>query len=265
MSNSEASRVRNPKIVVITQARIGSSRLPGKVLRPLGDSTLLECHLERLKSSKSPQEIVVATTLEDDVKPLLSLVSGAGVAYFQGSTTDVLERFYRAAEHHKAELVVRVTSDCPLIDGELLDKVILEAVKSGVDYCSNVLIESFPDVQDMEVMKFSALETAWKEATLQSDREHVTPFIRRNSDFFGESRFRATNLECEQHYGDIRMTVDEAADLEAVEALIGALGKEARWRDYADYIRSNISRFSNQAINRNEGYKPSSHDAKNNA
>jgi len=252
--------VRKPKIVVITQARIGSSRLPGKVLKPLGGSTLLECHLDRLKTSKTPQEIVVATTTEDDVGPLLKLLENSGTPYFQGSTTDVLERFYRAAKYHQAEVVVRVTSDCPLIDGELLDEIVLEALSESVDYCSNVLVESYPDGQDIEVVKFSALEQAWKEASLQSDREHVTPFIRRNSDFSGGSRFRARSVECDQHYGDIRMTVDKAADLETVETLIGVLGKEAAWKNYADYIRANVSQFPNQSINRNEGYKPTSHD-----
>jgi spore coat polysaccharide biosynthesis protein SpsF len=136
--------------------------------------------------------------------------------------------------------------------------VIEYAIKHNADYCSNVLVESFPDGQDVEVFKFSALEKAWKEATLLSDREHVTPFIRKNSDFCGGEIFKAINFHSNLNYGSVRMTVDEMADFEVVKEVVEKLGLECSWKTYADYLLSaqNIAE-KNKHINRNEGYEKS--------
>ena len=132
------------KIIIITQARVGSSRLPSKVLLPLAGDTLLGIHLKRLKKSKLASSVVVATTFEEKADQIVSIAKQNGVKYFQGSTENVLDRFYQAVKSDKPDYIVRVTSDCPLIDGALLDSIINMAIKNKIDYCSNTLIEAYP-------------------------------------------------------------------------------------------------------------------------
>ena len=149
------------KVLLITQARIGSTRLPGKVLLPLGEETLLSVHLKRLSQCTTVNKIVVATTFEDSVDRLIDICKESEVDYHQGSLEDVLDRFYQAAIQYQPDWVVRVTSDCPLLDSRVVDQVVQEAIESDVDYCANIITEDFPDGQDVEVFKFSALELAW--------------------------------------------------------------------------------------------------------
>lgn len=245
------------KIIIITQARVGSSRFPEKVLREINGGTMLGLHLKRLKASFQSDKIVVATTLEEKSEQIVRIAGDLEVEVYQGSTTDVLDRFYNAALPYNPEYVVRVTSDCPLVDPILIDQVIQKTLEKNLDYCTNVLKPEFPDGQDIEVIKFSALEKAWKEAELQSDREHVTPFIRRNSSFLKGTMFESENYDAPENFKDIRMTVDEPIDLETIRILIDALGTEEEWIIYAKYIIKNPSKFSNQKIIRNEGYNKS--------
>ena len=169
--------------ILISQARTGSTRLPGKVLKEINEKSLLQIHLDRLKKCKLVSEIIVATTTNSEDDILFNLVFTWGYNASRGSETDVLDRFYKTVKDKKADWIVRVTSDCPLIDPELVDKVIDFVQTNNKDYGSNTLIENFPDGQDIEVIKFSALEIAWRNAKLSSERELVTPFIRNNSDF----------------------------------------------------------------------------------
>lgn len=248
----------NKKISIVTQARIGSSRFPQKVLQKIDDITMLKFHLQRLKKSRLGDEIIVATTFEKNVEKIVGITKDMEMEVFQGSTNDVLDRFYNAAvSTGKPDYVVRVTSDCPLIDGELIDKIIKMAIDKNLDYCSNTLKQQFPDGQDIEVFKFSALEKAWKETKLQSDREHVTPFIRRNSSFFDERMFKSANYDAPDNFNGIRMTVDEPVDLETIRILVRHLGSEKDWIAYTKYIIENKTKFSNQKIIRNEGYNKS--------
>jgi spore coat polysaccharide biosynthesis protein SpsF (cytidylyltransferase family) len=246
------------RIIAITQARSGSTRLPGKIFKIANGKTLLQVHLERVKRSKRIHQLIVATThLEEDDK-ICKLASAMNVEYSRGSIDDVLDRFYQAAKNYNPDYVVRVTSDCPLIDPGLIDLVIDMAVNTKSDYGSNILKETFPDGQDIEVFRFSALERAWKEATLQSEREHVTPYIRKHSDFNGDTLFKAVNFESEENYGGVRMTVDEMADYEVIRDLIELLGTEEAWKTYADHILSNKRIAEKNAhITRNEGYHKS--------
>ena len=243
-------------VAIITQARIGSTRFPEKVLRKVNSQSILELHLSRLKGSRYNHQIVVATTNEDQVDKIISIANSMNVWVYQGSTSDVLDRFYQAASslELKPEYVVRVTSDCPLIDPSLIDEVIEMTVSKDLDYGANVLNQEFPDGQDIEVFKFSALEKAWKEAKLNSDREHVTPYIRKNSTYFNETKFKSANYKAPHNFSDIRMTVDEPADLETIQTLVSNLGANESWKTYSKYILENSSQFSNQNIQRNEGY-----------
>ncbi len=241
------------KTVLITQARSGSTRLPGKVLKEIGGKSLLQIHLNRLKECKTVSKIIVATTNKPEDEIIYNKAIKWGFDVSRGAELDVLDRFYKAVKNENPDWVVRVTSDCPLIDSKLVDDIIRFVQKTNVDYGSNTLVERFPDGQDVEIFKFSALETAWKNAQLQSDREHVTTYIRNNSDFNGGTMFRAINYPCEFDYSKIRMTVDEIRDFELIEKLIENLGMDKTWLEYTNYIIKNDLTKVNNSIIRNEG------------
>lgn len=199
-------------------------------------------------------EIIVATTEEPESTAIVEVAEAHGVGVYQGSLNDVLDRFYQAAKPASPDYVVRITSDCPLLDPQLVDNVIKMAVDNDLDYCTNCFEEQYPDGQDVEVMKFSALQKAWNTAKLKSEREHVTPYIRNNSNVLGGSLFRAMNYPAPFDMGGIRMTVDEQPDLDAMRVLVDKLGIDQTWREYADFIVRHPEDFSNQDITRNEGY-----------
>lgn len=240
--------------ILITQARTGSSRLPGKVLKEIGGQSLLQIHLERLKKCTKVSEIIVATTnnLADSI--IFDKAIEWGFSASRGSESDVLDRFYQAVKDKNPDWIVRVTSDCPLIDPVLVDQVIEFVQKNDKDYGSNGLIENFPDGQDVEVFKFTALEQAWKNAKLLSEREHVTPYIRNNSNYKGGDLFSAINYPCESDFSKIRMTVDEIRDFELIEILINELGAEKSWLEYVNYILEKDLIKVNDKIIRNEGF-----------
>lgn len=236
------------KVVLITQARFNSTRLPGKVLMEIDGQTLLQIHLRNLKKSKEVNNFIVATTLEVESTQICQIAKSELFDTYKGSLQDVLDRFYRASKSYNPDYIVRVTSDCPLIDPVLLDDIVKYTIENGLSYsCTS---DSYPDGVDVEVMKFSELEEANELATLPSDREHVTPYIKRKpANSRSENRYYT-----EKNYNHIRFTVDEKNDFEAIKILIKNLGSNARWFEYADFINENISLFSNQTIIRNEGY-----------
>lgn len=242
------------KVIILTQARIGSTRFPQKVLKKIGEESLLSIHLKRLKKSENASKIVVATTFEKESDKIVEIAMLENVEAVKGSTDDVLDRFYQAAKNDKPDFVVRVTSDCPLIDHRLIDQVIEMTIQNNLDYGANILVEEFPDGQDIEVIKWSALEKAWLEAKLPSEREHVTPYIRKNTDFNGGTLFKAMNFPANANYNQVRMTVDEPSDLDTITLLISKLGLDESWKTYADFIVENPKVFENQKIVRNEGY-----------
>jgi spore coat polysaccharide biosynthesis protein SpsF len=241
------------KTILITQARTGSTRLPGKVLKEINGKTLLQIHLDRLKKCATVSEIIVATTTNEEDTIIYDKAIQWGFNASRGSESDVLDRFYQAVKKKNADWIVRVTSDCPLIDPELVDHVIKFAQDNNVDYCSNGFVENFPDGQDVEVFKFSALEKAWQNATLLSEREHVTPYIRNYSDYKGGSLFTSINYSSESDFSKIRMTVDESKDFDLIEILINKLGVEKSWLEYTNYIIDHDLTKVNGKIIRNEG------------
>lgn len=241
------------KTILITQARTGSTRLPGKVLLTVNGNELLKIHLERLKKCRLTDRVIVATTINKEDEVIVSLCKKWGVHTSRGSSDDVLDRYYQTAKEIQPEWVVRVTSDCPLLDPVLVDAVIAFTQLNDVDYCSNTLIENFPNGQDVEVFKFSALEKAWSEAKLKSEREHVTPFIRKNSKFNEGNLFTAVNFPCMYNFHDIRMTVDMPADFELVKRLIIDLGTDKSWLNYTNHVINNHLQQINAHIKRNEG------------
>lgn len=241
------------KTVLVTQARSGSSRLPGKVLKIIDGKTLLQIHLERLKNCKKVSEIVVATTTKEEDTIIYNQALEWGFKSSRGSELDVLDRFYQAVKDKNVDWIVRVTSDCPLLDPSLVDAVISFVQEKNMDYGTNCLVEHYPDGQDIEVFKFSALETAWKNAKLTSEREHVTLYIRNHANGMGDNLFKIVNFPCENDYSNIRMTVDEPRDFDLIEYLINKLGTEKSWLDYTNYmIDHNLTKMNNKII-RNEG------------
>lgn len=242
------------KIIAITQARTGSTRLPGKVLMEVNQKSLLQLHLERLKRSKEVKHIIVATTINPEDKAIIEIAEQQGLEYYAGSEDNVLDRYYKAALPHNPDYVVRVTSDCPLIDPKLIDAVVNFAVENKVHYASNVLIEKyFPDGQDIEVFKYSELVHAWENATLKSDKEHVTPYIRKRlTKTFPE---QIKNFNGQKELGFLRMTVDEPEDFEVIKTLIESVGEDKAWEEYAYFLMNNEKIKSiNSHIKRNDGY-----------
>lgn len=246
--------LNNANIILITQARVGSTRLPGKVLKNIGEQSVLSIHLQRLKEAQYVNKIIVATTKEKGVENIIKIAKQYNVKYSQGSTRDVLSRFYYTALNEQPEYIVRVTSDCPLLDPKLVDEVIKFTIENKLDYGSNMMIQNYPDGQDVEVFTFNALKLAHKNAKLDSEREHVTPFIVKNSSFNGGKLFKSADYPSAKDYNHIRMTVDEIEDYHAVNELVKKLGINASWESYTNYILEHPHVFKNQQIIRNEGY-----------
>ena len=240
--------------VLITQARSGSTRLPGKVLKEVDGKTLLQIHLDRLNKCLKVDEIIVATTVNSEDDIIYNNALEWGFTAFKGSELNVLDRFYQSLKDKKPDWVVRVTSDCPLLDPELVDAIVNFAQDNSYDYVSNGMVEHFPDGQDIEVFKFSVLKKAWENAKLKSELEHVTPYIRNNSDGKGVDIFSSMNYACQDNYSHIRMTVDEPRDFDLIQHLIQQLGVEKSWLDYTNYIIQNNLTKINDKIIRNEGF-----------
>ena len=246
------------KVVAVTQARYNSSRLPGKVLLKIGDKTLLQIHIERILTSKKIDQVILATTFEQQSDQLIGIAKSLNVAFFQGSTENVLDRFYQSVKAHEPDYVIRLTSDCPLVDSEIIDQVVDKCISGGYDYCSNTLKPTFPDGMDVEVMKFSALESAWRNSVKLSDKEHVTPFIWSNSTAKGGDLFKSSNFENDDDLSQYRLTVDEQADFELIKELVLTLGDNRPWMAYVDYLAKNPSTNAiNSKFKRNEGYMKS--------
>lgn len=214
------------KTLAIIQARCGSSRLPSKVLADIGGRTMLERVVERARGAQRLDRVVIATTVEptDDAIADLAMVLGLGI--FRGSEDDVLDRYRGAAHCFGADVIVRLTSDCPLLDGAVIDRVIA-ALEDGVDYASNTTVRCYPRGLDTEAFTADALESAWNEATEPFQRIHVTPFFYQQPE-----RFRLRSVTTDGDYSHHRWTVDTPEDLALVSILYERLGERPfTWRD----------------------------------
>jgi spore coat polysaccharide biosynthesis protein SpsF len=211
-------------ITAIIQARMGSTRLPGKVLIKVNGRTLLEIQLERVKASKLINQIVVATSTLAQDKPIADLCASLGVLCCRGSETDVLERFHQTAKQFGASLIVRLTADCPLIDPAIIDRTIELFQKEKVDYAANTVppdTSRFPDGSDVEVFSSAALERAHREATDANDREHVTFYFWKHG-----HGFKTAQLWQPENWSSYRLTVDYPEDLLVVEYLLKRLAQK---------------------------------------
>lgn len=246
------------KILAITQARIGSTRLPEKILKTINGETLLEIHLKRILQSQLITKLKVATTIEPDAEKIVAVAGKLGIEVYKGSINNVLDRFYQTALPERPDWVVRLTSDCPLIDPVEIDRVIQHALDNDLDYVSNALEPTYPDGLDTEVFKFTALEKAFKEAKLTSELEHVTPYIWKNSSYKGGTIFTSDCVMNENDFSAIRLTVDELEDFLVIEKLVQILGTEKSWMDYVRAIEEHPEiKNLNAHFQRNEGYEKS--------
>jgi spore coat polysaccharide biosynthesis protein SpsF (cytidylyltransferase family) len=252
------AKLKARQVSAIIQARMGSTRLPGKMLLPIVDNKgALELMLERVRRARQLQKIVVATTTSPSDDKLVDLCKRLGCEYFRGNEVDVLDRYYRAAlAFGSPEVIVRLTGDCPLHDPVIIDKFISCFLDSEVDYVWGGDPPTFPDGVDTEVFSFSALEKVWKEARLKSEREHVTPYIRKHAD-----TFKVINIECEKDLSDHRWTLDEKEDYEFIKHIYKNLYKKKPAFGMEEVLELLAKHPEleeiNKHISRNEGYQKS--------
>jgi spore coat polysaccharide biosynthesis protein SpsF len=223
------------RIVVVIQARMGSTRLPGKVLKDLGGDTVLGRVVSRVRRCRLVNDLVVATSTAPADDVILNECSRLKIRSFRGSEQDVLDRYYLAAREAQAEAVVRITSDCPLIDPGVSDKTIQAFLDVGPDYASNVLERTYPRGLDTEIVTIAALECAWRDAREAYQREHVTPFVYEHPE-----RFRLLSVKGDHDYSQYRWTLDTPEDLEFIRAVYArdADGQDLGWEDVLNMVES---------------------------
>ncbi len=238
------------KTVAIVQARMGSTRFPNKVMQPICGTPMIGLLLERLSKAKCIDRIILATSSDPRNEPLTEYVRSLGFEVYLGSEDDVLDRYYRAAKAAGADVVVRITGDCPLIDPRLVDAVVAKFKDNNVDYASNTMPPTFPDGLDTEVFTFKALETAWRRAEDPRHREHVTPYIR------GSGQFVRTNLAGETDNSGERWTVDEPEDFEVIRKVFEYFNprRDFSWLEVLALQKERPELFAaNRHLIRNEG------------
>lgn len=241
-------------IAAVVQARMGSSRLPGKTLADIGGRPMLGRLVDRALLIPGVEHVVIATTVEPADKAILRFAEAEGLPASAGSEQDVLDRIYRAASRFGISVIVRVTPDCPMLDPAVSGLVLDRFLEAGgeLDYASNTQPPSFPDGFDTEVFAFEALERAWREARLPSEREHVTPYMWKQPD-----KFRLANVTHEPDLSAMRWTVDEARDLAFARAIFARLGARGLFgmEDVLALLRREPSLLEiNTGPHRNEGY-----------
>ena len=239
------------KVTAMVQARMGSSRLPKKVMKPVSIGIpIIEVLLHRLSKSSEIDQIIVATSEQSSNRALVEYVCKLGYPIYQGSENDVLDRYYQAALKQKSDVIVRITGDCPLIDPEIVDLVINAYKSTDADYVSNIDPPTYPDGLDVEVFSFDALEVAWEMAQSRFDREHVTPYIR-NSD-----QFKTHNVVSDKDFSNERWTVDEVEDYNVIQGIFNHFSPQIdfSWREVLNLLQIEPNIFStNRHLIRNEG------------
>ncbi len=238
----------------IIQARMGSSRLPGKVLMKSDNGMPILYHvINQLRHCSKVKNLVIATTTNQEDDEIEKFADNNSVDVFRGNEKDVLDRYFQCAKKYSFSTIVRITSDCPLIDPQIVDKVIERFFSGNYDYATNTLIRTFPIGTDAEVFSFSALETAWKNAQLPSEREHVTPHLR------NKGNFKTINVENDTNISNLRLTVDRIEDFELIKEILKNISV------IPIHLEDTLELFSrkpelieiNKHINHNEGWNRS--------
>ncbi len=230
--------VSEKSVVAIVQARMAAHRLPGKVLLDIGGKPMLQRVLERTSKARSVHKVMVATTSDpgDDVIEAFCQANGWDV--YRGSMPDVLDRYYQAALQSRADVIVRITADCPLIDPELVDEVVNAFFERNVDFAANRLPPPFrrtyPIGLDVEVVSFEALQRAWREAKKKFEREHVLPYL-----YEEEGRFKVFVVNHSEDLGSLRWTVDTPEDLSLIREVFARFNgrEDFSWREVLELFR----------------------------
>jgi spore coat polysaccharide biosynthesis protein SpsF len=231
--------VTERRVIAIVQARMGSTRLPGKVLLNIEGEPMLAWVVERVSLAMTVDDVVVATTTDPEDDAIVEFCGRRSYALYRGAATDVLDRYWEAAKAHDAEIIVRITADCPLIDPGLIDKTV-DALLTKVpmaDFSANRLPweRTYPIGLDVEVCTFEALQTAWNEAVEPHQREHVMPYLYEHPE-----RFHILHVKAERDFGDLRWTVDTPDDLRFVREIA------KRLPNYIDFSWSDVLRIVNE-------------------
>jgi len=234
----------------IIQARMGSTRLPRKVMLGILGKPVLWHVINRISKSRLIDGLFVATTVNSEDGVIVEFCKSNGVLVFRGSENDVLDRYYLCAKKYNIKDIVRITADCPLHDPNIIDMVINEYLKGDYDYASNTIEYTFPDGFDVEIFSFIALEDAWKNAKLPSEREHVTPYIRKNE------KIKKKNIFSNKKYPIYRCSLDNPEDYEFIKRIYEGIGKDMFYiDDIINYLRGHQELLKiNQHIKINEGY-----------
>ena len=230
------------KVVCLVQARVGSTRLPGKILKEICGKTILHHEIDRLKKCKEIDEIVIATTDKEDDDKIVNEAKKLSVKYFRGSENDVLSRFYYSAKENNADIIVRVTSDCPCIDFEILDKMLIyfkdKYKEKQIDYLSNTIKRTYPRGYDIEIFTFSALEKSYINAEKEYEREHVTPYI-----YDKTNNFLKLSFENKDDYSEYRVTLDTIEDFIVIKNIFENLyykNPYFKLNDVVQYLNNNL-------------------------
>lgn len=238
-------------IVAIIQARMGSSRLPGKVMANIVGKPMIYQVVKRIRRARTINLVAVATSLHVSDDPIIDLCREENIAFFRGSEEDVLDRFYQAAKFFQANVIVRLTADCPLHDPEVIDSTVKALLEGNVDFVSGGMKTTFPDGLDAAAFPMSVLERVWRDAILPSDREHVTSYIHCHPKIF-----RMKTILSHDDLSHLRWTVDEPRDLEYVRAIYAHLGDTPfGMKEILDLLKRHPELNDiNTGILRNEGY-----------
>ena len=243
-------------ILAVLQARMSSTRLPGKVVKPILGRPMLIRQIERIQRAKCIDQFIVATSNHPDDSEIEELCNAEKINCFRGAMDDVLDRIYKAALCVHPKYVIRLTGDCPLVEPDIIDKLVQYFLEKEFDYASNTINPTWPDGLDVEIMGYECLEKSWKEAKLLSEREHVTPYIYNHPE-----KFNIGSFENEKDLSHMRWTVDEPADFELINKIY-----ENLYIDNSNFTITNILELLennpellniNNEIKRNEGYSKS--------
>ena len=234
----------------IIQARMGSTRLPGKVMLEILEKTVLWHVVNRVSKAELIDELIVVTSVNSEDDIIAEFCEDNDALVFRGSEKDVLDRYYQCAKKYDVGDIVRITADCPLHDPNVIDMVINEYLKGNYDYVSNTIKYTFPNGFDVEVFLFDALEDSWENAKLPSEREHVTPYIRKNE------KFRKKNVYADKKYPIYRCSLDHPEDYEFIRKIYEGIERPMFYiDDVISYIEKHLELLKiNQHIKINEGY-----------
>ncbi len=246
----EIYKMHNVGIVI--QARTSSTRLPNKVMMEIIDhKSMLQIILERVNQCQTVNKIIVATTVNQCDNPIIKLCMKKGIDYFRGSEHDVLERYYETAKKYNLDIIIRITSDCPGVDPQLINRMLASFNYQQVDYLSNTMIRTYPRGFDVEIFSFQALEKAYLEAIAESDREHVTPYI------YGHGQlFQLWIYRYEEDYSQYRFTVDTEEDLRIVRNVFKRLPIDFKWNDVINELENYQSYDKDVKFNSSNHYHP---------